>query len=90
MVDITHARCKKTWHDYSSDLCERVCGVGALRETEREEEEMKLRITDIRAFDNYHVALSILGAYNVGDVLEYNEHMPIFDILIEKGWVQKV
>lgn len=51
---------------------------------------MKLRITDIRAFDNYHVALSILGAYKVGDVLEYNEHMPIFDILIEKGWVQKV
>jgi hypothetical protein len=51
---------------------------------------MKLRITDIRAFDNYHIALSILGAHNVGDVLEYNANMPIFDILIEKGWVQKV
>lgn len=51
---------------------------------------MRLRITDIRAFDNYHLALGILGAEKVGDILEYNETMPIFDILIEKGWVQRV
>ncbi|UYL04462.1 hypothetical protein EPNKCIFM_00160 [Klebsiella phage KP13-16] len=51
---------------------------------------MKLLITDIRAFENYGAALSCLGAYSVGDILEYNEHMPIFEILIERGWVAKV
>jgi len=47
------------------------------------------RITDIRAFENYSQALEILGAKQIGDVIAY-KNLPIFDILIDRGWVSKV
>lgn len=47
------------------------------------------RITDVRAFDNYGCALNILGAKNVNDCLVWKD-LPIFNILIEKGWIEEV
>lgn len=50
---------------------------------------LRYRITDIRAFENYKTALEILGAYKVGDILEY-QNLPIFEILADRGWVERV
>ena len=50
---------------------------------------LKYRITDIRAFEEYYHPLKILGAEKIGDELEYQD-LPIFEILLEKGWISRV